>query len=50
VIAFFWVVGGIMMIYALAGIRQHEPKRWSFFQDEFNVDEKYRPLLLKRGP
>jgi len=37
-----------MMAYALVGIRQHELKRWRFFQDQFNIDERYRPDLRNR--
>jgi len=48
VTVFFWVVGGVMMAYALVGIRQHELKRWRFFQDQFNIDERYRPDLRNR--
>lgn len=50
VTVFFWGVGGAMLVYALAGIRQHELKKWNFFQDQFNIDEKYRPWSRKRAP
>jgi len=48
VTAFFWGIGGAMVVYALAGMRQYETKKWSFFQDQLNIDDKYRPGTKKR--
>ena len=39
----FWIVGGILMGWGLAGLAKWERKKWNFYADQFSVDPKYRP-------
>ena|SRR5438445_3290601 len=43
VTATFWIVGGSMTVYALAGLRSWERKKWEFYADQYSIEPRYRP-------
>jgi len=45
----FWVLGGILMAWALTGLRSWEMRKWEFYADQFSVGEAYRPWGREAG-